>query len=177
MLVLKQILLSLLLVGVLSLNACNSSPNSNNNPDQGTVTPPVVNEENPSSPTIKETYQLYFNNIKKDPEMLDCEKVYPLTRTFKFSLNYEEVLTALLNGPTEEEKAEGFVPASLRSYAINYVIISGDTAKIDFKTLEISGSCAVGSLRAQLTETFKQFQGVSKVAITVLGQSEEILQP
>lgn len=109
--------------------------------------------------------------------MLDCEKVYPVTRNFKLRLNYEEVLLALLNGPTEAEKEEGFVPPSIRSYAINYVILSGDTAKIDFKILEISGSCAVGSLRAQLTETFKQFPGITKVSITLLGQSEGILEP
>ncbi|HOI25046.1 MAG TPA: GerMN domain-containing protein [Caldisericia bacterium] len=177
MLFLKQILLSILLIGALSLSACNTTPSSNTDPDQGSVTPPVVSEENPSSPATQETYQLFFNNIKKDPQMLDCEKVYPVTRNFKLRLNYEEVLLALLNGPTEAEKEEGFVPPSIRSYAINYVILSGDTAKIDFKILEISGSCAVGSLRAQLTETFKQFPGITKVSITLLGQSEGILEP
>jgi hypothetical protein len=177
MLVLKQILLSGMLVLVLALSACNSSADPKPNPSNGSSTPPVVNQENPSPSTPQETYFLYFNNIQKDPKMLDCEVVYPTTRSYKKGINYEEVLSALLNGPTEEEKSEGFVPVSVRSYAFNYVIISGNTAKIDFKILEISGSCAVASFRSQLTETFKQFPGVSSVAISLLGEDEGILEP
>ncbi|MBP6976514.1 GerMN domain-containing protein, partial [Candidatus Dojkabacteria bacterium] len=41
----------------------------------------------------------------------------------------------------------------------------------------VGGSCKVTSIRAQITETLKQFSTVDSVVISIEGESEDILQP
>ena len=58
--------------------------------------------------------------------------------------------------------------------------IADETAKVDFdETMEkgMGGSCRVSAIRAQITETLKQFSTVKDVIISVNGRTEDILQP
>jgi spore germination protein GerM len=58
--------------------------------------------------------------------------------------------------------------------------IEDGVAKVDFNEqleYEVSGSCRVSAIRAQITETLKQFPTVKEVIISIDGRTEDILQP
>lgn len=89
-------------------------------------------------------------------------------------------LTLLLLGPTESEEQAGYqtnIPARTK---LKSVVIENGTAKADFSE-ELNqfggGSCRVAAIRAQISETLKQFSSVTNVIISVNGQTEDILQP
>jgi len=63
---------------------------------------------------------------------------------------------------------------------IQSLSIENGVAKIDFsKELEqdVGGSCRVSAIRAQITETLKQFETVNEVIISIDSRVEDILQP
>ncbi|MBU3925210.1 GerMN domain-containing protein, partial [Patescibacteria group bacterium] len=53
-------------------------------------------------------------------------------------------------------------------------------AKVDFDErleFQAGGSCRVAAIRAEITETLKQFPTVNNVVISINGRTEDILQP
>ncbi|MBA7661011.1 hypothetical protein ES703_69021 [subsurface metagenome] len=63
---------------------------------------------------------------------------------------------------------------------IQKLIIENGVAKIDFDEqleFQVGGSCRVVAIRAQITETLKQFPTVDNVIISIDGRTEDILQP
>ncbi len=122
------------------------------------------------------TLQLYFGNSKKNPDMLDCGKVYPVKRVVPDDEYEPEVLMHyLLAGPTEEEKKAGYF-TSLPEY-ISDPEVSGDELKFK-EDLEagVAGSCRVSAIRAQIIETWKNEYKTDPV-ISIDGRTEDILQP
>lgn len=91
-------------------------------------------------------------------------------------------LNALLAGPTEGEKAQGYssaIPAGTR--LLSYVV-SGDGATADFSKEMLAfggGSAIVQAIMSQIDNTvLNNDKAVSKVSITIEGRpSEEVLQP
>ncbi len=120
---------------------------------------------------------LYFSNIKFDPNMNDCSKVYPVIREVHILTDPGDVMQLLLQGPTEEEKEEGYTSQIPKEARINELSIKDGIAKIDFSNLNPGGSCRVAAIRAEITETLKQFPEVKEVIISVDGNVEEALQP
>ncbi len=58
--------------------------------------------------------------------------------------------------------------------------IKDGAAYVDFdKTLDqnVAGSCRVIAIRAEITQTLKQFPNVNDVIISIDGRTEDILQP
>lgn len=126
--------------------------------------------------------KVYFNNTKSDPNMLDCSKVYPVTRIIpKTEAVGRAALAELIKGPTEQEKAAGYVSNLINSdTTIQNLTIKDGVAKVDFSAaLErgVGGSCRVSAIRSQIIETLKQFPTVKDVIISVDGRTEDILQP
>ncbi|MFH1582463.1 MAG: GerMN domain-containing protein, partial [bacterium] len=63
---------------------------------------------------------------------------------------------------------------------INSLSIINGVARADFNEqleYQAGGSCRVGAIRAQITETLKQFPTVNEVIISINGRIEDILQP
>ncbi|MDD5146762.1 MAG: Gmad2 immunoglobulin-like domain-containing protein [Candidatus Pacebacteria bacterium] len=63
---------------------------------------------------------------------------------------------------------------------VQKLTIADGVARIDFnEKLEegVGGSCKVAAIRAQITETLKQFYSVEQVIISINGRTEDILQP
>ncbi len=171
----KHLLLSCFMAITLTLSACATVPSV---PANGSNEVPLNGvDQNQISNKEKNEFFVFFNNVVKDPNMMDCSSVYPVLRNFNRDTNYEEAIRALMHGPTEEEEIEGYVSSFPTSAELNYVIISGKSAKIDFKTLPVSGSCATLAVRAQITETLQQFPGVEEVLITVKMTTEGVLEP
>jgi len=128
--------------------------------------------------TIK--VKVYFNNDRMDPEF-SCNKVFPVEREIpKIQAVGRAALEELLKGSTEEEKSEGFFTSINPGVKIQKLIIENETAKVDFDEqleFQVGGSCRVAAIRAQITETLKQFPTVNSVIISINGRTEDILQP
>ncbi len=154
--------------------------------------------------------KIYFSNNKKDPQLLYCDKTYPVERTVsRLSNNTESgfaeytylVISKLLDGPTVNEKDEGYLTSINEGTKVQKLIIKDGVATVDFndklnegvarlarlagalaKRAEASGvaqagSCKVQAIRSQIEQTLRQFPEIKKVVISVNGESEEILQP
>jgi hypothetical protein len=159
----------------------------------------VFANENPSGlPERNKTYELpvtikavigdtmnvkvFFNNTNFDPNMMDCSKVYPVAREIPKTVAVGRAsLLELVKGPTEEEKAAGYVSNIINNdVVIQSLVIKDGVAKVDFNgALEraVGGSCRVIAIRSQITETLKQFTTVKEVIISIDGRTEDILQP
>jgi len=127
------------------------------------------------------TVRVFFSNSEKDPQALECEKVYPVER--EISRIKPIILTALeelLKGPTQEEQEKGYLTNINPGVIINDLIIENNIARVDFNEqleYQLGGSCRVSAIWAQITETLKQFSGVEDVIISVNGRTEDVLQP
>ncbi len=128
--------------------------------------------------TIK--VKAYFNNDKMDPEF-SCNKVFPVEREVpKTQAVAGAALEELLKGSTDAEKEQGFFTSINPDVKIQKLSIEDEIAKVDFDEqleFQVGGSCRVAAIRAQITETLKQFPTVKDVIISIDGRTEDILQP
>lgn len=140
------------------------------------TTTPVVTPT-PGTMTIK----VFFGNHRSDPDALYCERAYPALREVAKTESVARVtINELLKGPTEAEKAQGFFTTLNSGVVLQSLSITDGVAKVDFSSRlgeGVGGSCLVTAIRAQITETLKQFPAVSSVIISIDGQVDEILQP
>ncbi|MDO8424740.1 MAG: GerMN domain-containing protein [bacterium] len=122
----------------------------------------------------------FFNNSNLDPEF-SCNNVFPVEReVVKTQSVARAALEELLKGPTEKEMDEGFSTSLNSGVKIQSLTIENGLARIDFdESLEfqVGGSCRVSAIRAQITETLRQFPTISQVLISIDGRTEDILQP
>lgn len=124
--------------------------------------------------------KVYFNNNKLDPE-ISCNKVFSVERTVPKTQSVARIaLNELLKGVFQSEKDEGFFTNINSGVKIQSLTIENGTAKVDFDEqleFQVGGSCRVAAIRAQITETLKQFPTVDSVIISINGRTEDILQP
>jgi len=122
-----------------------------------------------------------FPNSKLYPNMIDCSKVFEVNRTIAETLAVgKAALEELFKGPTDQEKKDGYFTNIPIGVKIQKLTIENGVAKVDLsKELEqgVGGSCRVDSIRAEITETLKQFSTVQSVIISIDGKTEDILQP
>ena len=128
----------------------------------------------------KITLKIFFNNSKLDPEF-SCNKVFPVEREVPKTLAVAKAaLEELLKGPTDDEKSQGFFTSINTGVKIQSLKVENGTAKVDFDEqleFQVGGSCRVSAIRAQITQTLKQFPTVKDVIISIDGRTEDILQP
>jgi len=132
-------------------------------------------------PSGMTTVKAFFSNNKMDPE-ISCNKAFPAEREIpKIEAIGSAAIQELLKGPTEAERAEGFYTSINQGVKMQSLEIKEDgTAIVDFdEQLEkgIGGSCKVSAIRAQITETLKQFNTIKNVVISINDRTEDILQP
>ena len=110
-----------------------------------------------------------------------CATVYPFDRTIpKTETIAQAAITALLAGPTAEETSTGYTSLIPDGVQLNSLSIQNGVARADFnETLNegSAGSCRVTTIRAQITQTLKQFSTVQDVVISVNGNVDTTLQP
>ena len=126
--------------------------------------------------------QVFFNNDKFDPNLMDCGKVYAVNRIIpKTQAVARTALEELFKGPTLQEKNDGYVSNIInQGVKIQSLTISNGVARVDFdETLQrsVGGSCRVAAIRSQIENTLKQFPTVKSVIISINGRTEDILQP
>lgn len=126
------------------------------------------------------TVKAYFPNDKMDPG-ITCTVVYPVERVIAYTQTVgQAAITELLKGPIDKEPSYGFRTSVPTSTKLKSLKIENGTAYADFdENLDkgVGGSCRVSTIRAQITETLKQFPTVQSVVISVNGNSAEALQP
>jgi hypothetical protein len=112
---------------------------------------------------------------------VDCNSVKPLERVvLKTEAIARVALEELLKGPNQAEKNAGYFTSINAGVKIQSLTISNGVAKVDFDEqleYQIGGSCKVSAIRAQITQTLKQFSTVESVIISINGRTEDILQP
>jgi len=125
--------------------------------------------------------RVYFHNSKLDPEAADCGKVFPVERRIaKTIAPGKAALEELLFGPNALEVREGYSTSINPGAAIQKLTIEKGIARVDFNPLleqSAAGSCRTSAIRAEITETLKQFSSVNEVVISIDGRTDDILQP
>ena len=125
--------------------------------------------------------KVFFPNSKLNSEMIDCSLVYPVTREIEKTVAVGRAsLNELFEGTTNEEEGNGYFSNINDGVKILSLTIKGGVAYVDLSNElqeEVGGSCKVTSIRAQISETLKQFTTVDTVVISIDGESEDILQP
>jgi len=124
---------------------------------------------------------VFYNNNKMDPEV-SCNKVFPVARVLvKTQALARSALESLLVGNlTQADQEAGFSTSISQGVVIQKLTIENNVAKVDFNDkleYQMGGSCRVSAIRAQITETLKQFSTVKDVIISINGRTEDILQP
>jgi hypothetical protein len=152
----------------------NDNPSGLPQNDKRTEMPIIINP----SKTI--SVQAFFSNNNLDPA-ISCNKVFPVSRQIVETAGVARAtLEELLKGPTDADKTNRFYTSINPGVVIQKLTIEQGTAKVDFdETLEkaVGGSCRVSAIRAQITQTLKQFSTVKNVVISVNGRTADILQP
>lgn len=125
------------------------------------------------------TVKAFLGNLKKAPG--GCEQVFAVERRiFKTQAVARAALVELLQGPTNNEGDEGYFTSLNEGVKIQKLTIENGVARVDFDELlevGVGGSCRVAGIRAQITQTLKQFSTVKEVVISINGRTEDILQP
>jgi spore germination protein GerM len=107
--------------------------------------------------------------------------VFPVERLIKkTSAMARAALEQLLQGTTGAERTQGYFSSINEGVKINSLTIDNGTAKVDFDSqmnFQMGGSCRVTDIRAEITETLKQFPTIKDVIISVNGNVDEALQP
>ncbi len=126
------------------------------------------------------TVKTYFNNDRLDPA-ITCTNVFEVQRVIPYTQSVgQAAINELLMGPIEKEPGLGYYTNIPTGTRIKSLRIENGTAYADFdENLDknIGGSCRMSAIRAQITETLKQFPTVQNVIISVNGNSAEALQP
>lgn len=128
---------------------------------------------------------VFFPNTKLDPQHLDCAKVFPVRRAFRTDdapgAHEYGPLVALLAGPTDEEKAQGYFSSLPEGVRIVRLWNYGARFEVDFSAelAKVAGSCRVESIRSQIETTIKtEFPDVKEIVIAIEGVKRgEELQP
>ena len=133
---------------------------------------------NTSQETMK--VKVFFNNSNLDPEF-SCNKVFPVEREIEKTVAIARAaLEELLKGPRDSEKEQGFFTSINQGVTIQKLTVEDGTARVDFNEqleFQVGGSCWVSAIRAEITETLKQFPTVNSVIISINDRTEDILQP
>ncbi|MDD5710733.1 MAG: GerMN domain-containing protein [Candidatus Colwellbacteria bacterium] len=103
------------------------------------------------------------------------ERVVPKTQAVA-----RAALEELLKGPTQEEKSQDLFTSINPGVKIQSLTIEDGIAKVDFDQqlqYQVGGSCRVAAIRAEITNTLKEFPTIQEVIISINGETEEVLQP
>ncbi len=108
------------------------------------------------------------------------ESISPVEREVDAETADVDALSYLLEGPTDEEVAEGYSTAiDEETELIGLDVHDTGVAHVNFTSeLEVAGGSAwVIMIREQITETLMQFDWIDEVIIFIEGEDEGVLQP
>jgi len=146
------------------------------------LTVPVNFSDIPEVPDEFITVKIFLSDSRFASEpYFNCSKTVTVEREVPKALAVAKSATeALLRGATQEEITRGFVSNINTGVRIKKLTIENGVAKVDFDEqldFQVGGSCRVAAIRAQITDTLKQFPTIDSVVISINGRTEDILQP
>ncbi len=117
---------------------------------------------------------LYFYVVEEG-----VEDLYAVEREFPVPQDMGTyVLNELLEGPTQEEREEGFSTAIDEDTSLISFHVEEGMGYTDFsEELDASGSATVTMIREQIENTLLELENVEDVVISIEGETEGILQP
>ena len=126
--------------------------------------------------------KVYFATSKTaGQDDFDCKYLESVNKEVPKSIAVARAaLTALLAGPSVNDKTNGFYTAINSNVKINSLTIDDGVARVDFNEqiqFQVGGSCQVSTIREQINKTLLQFPTVKSVIISVNGDVEQALQP
>ena len=125
--------------------------------------------------------KVFFSSTKLNEDMIDCSLVFPVTREVEKTVAVARTsLLELFKGTTTQEEDLGYFSNINEDVEINSLSITEGVAYVDLNSKlqqGVGGSCKVMAIRAQISETLKQFPTIESVVISIDGQTEDILQP
>lgn len=134
-----------------SIFYCAWKPFVEKNLEQFTDVKEIIWDAFPAA-TTKQTVKIFFNNIKFDPGLTDCSKVYSVDRSIKPTLAVAHVaLEELFKGLTVAEKNLGYVTNLNSGVKIQKLTIKDGLAKVDFSAeleKDGGGSCRTAAIIA-----------------------------
>ncbi len=123
----------------------------------------------------------FFSSEKLAEGSTDCARVFPVVRKVnKTQRTALAALQELLKGLSKDDEKKGYRTSIPQFTRLQKLSVEKNTARADFnETLQfqVAGSCRVTAIRAQITETLKQFSSIQNVVISIDGKTEDILQP
>lgn len=122
------------------------------------------------------------DSSRVDDPAFDCSATVEVERSVPSTPDEPRAaMEALLRGPTDEERARGIASSLPPGVRLRSIMIANRTARVDLTSqleYQMGGSCRVAVVRAQITDTLKQFsEKIDNVTISVDGRTEDILQP
>jgi spore germination protein GerM len=127
------------------------------------------------------TIKVYFHNEKLNPEMGDCNKAFPTTRTIpKTTAVARAALDELFKGVTAEEKAKEFWSFEPETTAgvLKSVRVARGAAYVNFTNLALeklgnaTTTCG-GGFWPMVEKTLMQFPSIKKVYYAIEGDTNE----
>lgn len=131
------------------------------------------------------TIKVYFSNEKLNPNIIDCNKVFPVTRKIpKTTAIAKAALEELFKGVTKEEEAKGYgsIPASESNGVLKSINVKNGAAYVNFTKLILeqmgnaTTSCGGGQYFGMIEKTLTQFPTIKKVYYAVEGDTNEFYE-
>ena len=130
------------------------------------------------------TVKVFFHNENLNPNMQDCTKAFPTTRTIpKSTAPARAALDELFKGTTEAERARGFEsfePASTTGIVKGLRIKNGaaylNFTKRAFEQLGNATTSCGGGFFAMIEGTLMQFPTIKKVYYAVEGSTNDFYE-
>lgn len=126
------------------------------------------------------TIELFYPNEKLNPNAMPCGKVFPVKRRIPHTKSVAKAAIVLLaRGLTPEEKESGYSSVLPDRLELKSIKVVDGVAVLDFneELRSVSGACSVEAARAQLRTTLLQFPGIRDIALSVNGDSRDVLEP
>ena len=125
------------------------------------------------------TVKVFFHNEKLNPNMEDCQKVFPTTRTIpKTKAVARAALDELFKGTTEEERKKefwAFQPEETKDIIANLNVKNGNAylnfRKVVYEKLGTATTSCGSGFFSSVEETLKQFPTVKNVYYAVEGDT------
>jgi spore germination protein GerM len=140
----------------------------------------IANAQKSGTMTVK----VFFHNEKLNPNMQDCTKAFPTTRTIpRTTATARAALDELFKGTTKEEEAKGFsafdresTTGIVKSLTVKNKAAYLNFTKRAFETLGNATTSCGGAFFAMVEKTLTQFPTIKKVYYAVEGNANDFYE-
>lgn len=131
------------------------------------------------------TIKIYLSNEKLNPNIDDCNKVFPVDRVIpKTTATAMAAMKELFKGATKDEEAKGYsgMPTAETEGILKSINVKNGAAYVNFtdRLLTQMGtattSCGSGQYFGAIESTLKQFATIKKVFYAVNGNTNEFYE-